>query len=222
MLKHDIIPPQDIEFNIFQEVVVSTSTTNMLGWNIPAANLSNLQVLQTAWAAAWLVAKDRGNRSKAQVMAKTVARKQYEAALRPFVQQWVQLNSAVTNADRVSMNIKPRDKTRTKIPAPSTLPMVEIMPGNGSTLLLNFRQQPEANGSSRRGKPEGAASCEFYYKVDGDAPASPADCPMRIMATRSPVMLNFDSGMSGRRIWTYSRWMNATGQGGQWIINAVS
>ncbi len=72
------------------------------------------------------------------------------------------------------------------------------------------------------GKPEGAASCEFYYKVDGDAPASPADCPMRIMATRSPVMLNFDSGMSGRRIWTYSRWMNATGQGGQWIINAVS
>lgn len=222
MPQQDLIPPKDNQFNIFQEDVVTTCDTNKVAWNIPPTTITDLQALQTAWSAAWLIAKDKGNRSMAQVTAKDNARQDFEGSLRPFIQQYVQLNSAVTNADRVSMNIKPKDKNRTKVPVPTTIPMVDMMPGNGSTLLVNFRQQPDAQGSSRRGKPQGVSNCEFYYKVGGEAPVSPAECPVKTTASRSPLTLSFDPAQSGTRVWTYGRWVNTTGQAGPWIISAVT
>ena len=222
MAAHDVIPPGDSEFDIFQDDVFTTLTANAAAWNIPPTTLADLAAQQAIWTPAWNKAKDKGNRSRQDVEQKNTARGGYEPVLRNVIQQYVQNNTLVPDDARVSMGIRPRDTVRTRVPVPDTVPQLDILPGNGNVLRVNFRQQPGAPGTGSRGKPDGVERCNLRYKMGGTAPASVNDCPLAASGTRSPITLSFSGSDAGLRIYVYGQWENTRAEGGPWTPAAVS
>jgi hypothetical protein len=222
MSKTDPIPGPDVDFDIFQSDVVLTLTTNSVAWGIPAGTIAELAAQQLLWTPAWNKAKDKGNRSRQDVEQKNVVRGGYEPVLRNAIQQFVQYNKLVPDSARVSMGIKPRDTVRTRVPVPDTVPQVDILPGNGNVLLVNFRQQPGAPGTGSRGKPDGVVRCNLRYKMGGTAPASVSECPLIASGTRSPITLTFSGSDAGTRIYVYAQWENSRAEGGPWTPTSVN
>ena len=215
MANNSVIPRADIQFNDFQAVLVAAVTLNLVGWEIPAAQLAKLTEKQTLWDAKWLIAKDKQNCTSAQRQGKDSARKNYEKVLRLFIQKWIYLNEIMTNEDIEECGLTPHDKIRTKVPVPSTIPLVEILLGPANTLHVIFRQQLNEPGSSKRGKPEGVAKCEFVFTI-GMQPQSPENCNRFLQSGRSPIKIPLEGNSGGQTIWFYARWLNPAGEGGPW------
>ena len=211
----DLIPRPDNKFDTFQDVLVAAVSANAVAWGIPAGDVTALTTQQTLWAAAWNIAKDKQNSTTAQRKAKDLARVNYEAVLRPFIQKWIYRNALMDDAAVEQCGLKPRDKTRTPAPVPETIPMVEIMLVPGNMFHIVFRQQLDEPGSTRRGKPAGVAYCEFAFVI-GDEPKSPNDCTKTFRASRSPIKMPAQAGAGGQKLWFYARWINTRGKEGPW------
>lgn len=221
--KRDIIPARDTDFDIFQQDVISTCTANKVPWAIPDATMTSIAALQQDWKDAWEAAKDKGSRTKQQTAEKTEARKNYEAALRPFLQSFVQNNVLVPDPAKEGMNIKPHSTARTKVPAPTTIPVLMLKPGTGTALKLFYKQEPENEGVSGRGKPSGVKFCDVVYKIGGaTVPVSPAECDNSLLMTKSNATITFTAEQVGLKVYFFARWLNVNNEPGMWNTLPIS
>lgn len=216
MASNDILPNQDAKFDNFQSNLVSIVTTNATAWGITTGEIDALTDAQTPWTDTWLVAKVKTNRTSAQIKAKDDARKAYSAVLRPFIQTRIQLNPLLTDADKLTCGIKPRDTVRTRIPAPNATPQITLLNGAGNSMSLYFSPPRGEDGSSSRGKPKGVAAIKLAVQMGGDAPNSPEDCRNTLTLTRSPKRFSSDPGKAGQSIYVFGCWLNAKGEEGPW------
>lgn len=212
-MQKEIFPSKDESFDIWQANFMTIIVANVTAWAL--GSVTALQSAQTVWAAAWAVARVKTTRNTGDVTAKKEARESYEAVLRPFIQQYIMVNPLITNQDRDNMQIRPRATERTPIPAPTTLPEVSSIPQTGNRVKIYFRQQPDAQGVSRRGKPDGAQFCELAVST-GMMPQSPDQCNGRALASRSPYTAEFEQSQAGQKIYYYARWVNPKGEAGPW------
>lgn len=216
MKKKDYIPAKDAEFDIWQDNLDTIATTNKIAWDILPQALIDLNVFKVKWDTTWAVAKTKETRTSTQVKAKNIARKEYKTALRSFVQQWIQNNPKVTDADKISMGIKPKDGSKTPVPVPASIPQLDLLSGNGNSIKSFFRQAPDETGTSSRGKPAGVAYCEVAFVVSPTTPVNEGDFTDRKNPTRSPFVIKSDFTQAGKRMYAMARWVNTKGQTGQW------
>lgn len=215
MANEDVIPRPDPDFDTFQDNLLSKCNTNAVLWGIPPTVLSDLVLLQTPWAAAWLIAKFKNNRTKTQVEAKDLARKNYEAELRPFIQTWIYRNKLMNDADIISCGLKPRDTSRTKVPVPTTVPTIQMNYITGNVLLIRFFRIDDETGALHRGKPKGINRIQIVYVI-GTQPSSPEQCTKLEEGSCSPLRINIDPNLRGQKVWFYARWINTTNEHGPW------
>jgi hypothetical protein len=209
------IPAKDAEFDSFQQNLVSQVTTNMVLWNITAVALGVLTPLQTAWDAAWLVAKIKVNRSPAVIAAKRQARSAYEAALRNFIQASIYRNTAMNDGDIELCGLRPYDRTRTPMPVPTTLPIVNLQRAPGNFFVVRFFRLDDETGAIRRGKPDKVAKIEFAYSL-GTQPANPDATEEHRIATKGPIRVEVPLMFNGQTVWFYARWKNVYDLPGPW------
>lgn len=217
MNNHDIIPSSDGEFDDFQKTGLSTLTAKATLWGVPAGVITNLTSRQSVWTTTYGVVIKPGQFTAKDIEAKSEARDLFETDLRQALQQWVQKNKAVTDADRVGMGIDPLDKPRTRVPIPSEEPLVKATQGEGHTVTVKV--QPQTGG---RGKPEGVNRINLRYKVGGPAPVEPEDAPLVKSATKSPVVLEFTASQAGQRVYLFVQWENSRAEPGPWLGEPVS
>ncbi len=214
-MKKDYIPLKDAEFDSFQENLVNRVTANMVAWNITAAAFALLAPLQAAWAAAWLIAKIKVNRSPAVTAAKNQSRALYEAALRIFIQTNMYRNQSMTAGDLELCGLRPHDKTRTPIPVPTAQPIVILERAPGNFFVVRFFRLEDETGSIRRGKPDKVAKIEFAYSLNMQ-PMSPEMCANKSVATRGPIRVELPLMYNGQTVWFYARWKNIYDAPGPW------
>lgn len=106
----DILPGKDAEFDILQQGLLHAITENATTWNIPSTEIMPLTSLQTAWAAAWQIARNKQNCSTAQRERKNEARKAYKKVLRPFIQRWIFRNANMDEAAILKCGLQPRQQ----------------------------------------------------------------------------------------------------------------
>lgn len=215
MKRRDYIPAKDSNFDSFQGNFITQVTANAVPWNIVAAALAALLPLQTAWAATWAIAKVKVNRSLANIAAKNVARENYQSALRLFIQSSIYHNAAVNDADVELCGLQPYDRTRTPVPVPLQLPVVNLQHGAGNVFVVRYFRLEDETGAIRRGKPDGVAKIEFVYNLDVQ-PASPEACTGRSFSSRSPIRVTVPAAMRGKNVWFYARWVNTHDVAGPW------
>ncbi|MGE0637629.1 MAG: hypothetical protein AB7G44_07995 [Bacteroidia bacterium] len=215
-MKNNVIPPSDSAFDAFQKNFITQISANSALWGFTPAMIAVLTALQMAWDSAWLAASNRFNRTSTQVAAKDLARQLYVAQLRPFIKYHIYGNPLMSNTDRIACGVRPHDTTRTPVPVPSTMPIISIGYNAANQLKIRFKQQPDASGSSLRGKPAGVSRCQIVYVI-GTQPTSPAQCNNLQESGRSPITGNIDSAaLRGQRLWYYARWVNTSNEYGPW------
>ena len=173
--------------------------------------------MQTGWVATWNACKNKTTATAAQRAAKNSAKKSYIAKLRLFIQAQIQYNATMTDAQRIQCGITPHSNHRTPMPVPDSIPQIEILPNAGHALKINFRQQADAAGTSKRGKPIGVDSCKVVYLVSPTAiTPTPSQCITVVDATRSPLKITFDVSAAGKFFYCYACWQNAKNEAGDW------
>lgn len=211
------IPSKDSLFDNFQTDLVTAVTDNATAWGITTGELTALTAAQTPWTGTWAIAKNKDNRTSAQVLAKITARKNYEAVLRPFIQTRIQGNPLMTAADKLLCGIKPRDTVRTRIPVPTGTPLITIVNEAGNSVVIYFHPPQGEPGSTLRGKPKGVTGMVIAIATDvTEPPKNPDECNNREILTRSPKRYTFDPGARGKTVYFFACWVNAKGEQGPW------
>ncbi len=223
MATRDLIPSRDEDFNSFQSNLLLQVTGNAVAWQIPAAVITDLATHQTAWQAAWANYIDETKRTKGVTQTKNTVRLTYESSLRKFIQKWIYDNNTMTSANIVDCGLKPRDTTRTPVPVPDTVPVVEFSVMSGHRLKARVTQQPNAEGVTKRAKPKGVANIELVYILNAEGSIQPHDCTHQRFSTKPLFELAFELKEAGARLQGFARWLNTKNQPGPWgdVFNAI-
>lgn len=216
MANNKLIPAKDEQFNSFQSNLITQVTENATDWQITVLVITALTALQTVWAAAWANWVDESKRTKSVTQAKNTARKDYEAAMRKFIQKWIYDNEVMTAADIILCGLKPRDTIRTSVPIPDTVPVVEFSVMSGHRLKARVTQQPDALGVTSRAKPKGVAKLEMVYIMNPEGTVPPEECDQQVFSTKTIFEIQFTMQQAGVRLMGYARWVNAKEQAGPW------
>jgi hypothetical protein len=114
---------------------VTVAGTNKTAWGIPPAEISELGDLRSDAADA--LEKAMSTDRTPTITARCKAAFEALVAKMRFFKSHYFLQPPLTDADLISLGLKPKDKTRTDIPAPVDLPGLEIT--NWAPHTLGFR-----------------------------------------------------------------------------------
>lgn len=218
MKKPDYLPRGEAEFFEWQNNFVDLVSTNAAAWNITPAELGVLTALQTDYLPKYDVANKSKSttRTSQQVLAKNASTKEYKKGVRKFVKQHIAFNDAVTDDDRLALKVTVRDTVRTPSGTPVTVPDLFLDTLKGSRVKVNVRQQPDANGVSKRGKPDDASAFEAAVWVGANPPDDPELCPRKERSGKTSLILAFTPEDVGKTILVWVRWIGLNGQKGSW------
>ncbi len=153
---------------------------------------------------------------------KARARADFEATLRPIVRR-IQAHDGTTDEARAALGITVREGNRTRLPPPSTRPVVAIAEGTRLKHTLRYSDESTPN---RRSKPRGVVGAELWMAVvpNGETRCPPLP-PERdggleylyvALSPRSPTTVDFDSAKAGQTACYVLRWINRRGAKGPW------
>lgn len=210
-----IFPTKDADFDDYYQRTVIYLNNNKVRLKISADNITSLNNYSRSWSIIYPQSQNPDERTTAITNKKTAMRKDIETLLRKIYNDIPK--SLLTADDRAALNLKARDTEPTPAPVPTTIPLVELHGGNGSQIVIRFRQEGGEKGSSHRSaKPEKVSYMELCYKTSEPAPTSPDECNKTIDISKSPNVMNFDPSFSGKRFYCFGRWMNTRSQPGPW------
>ena len=219
--KKDYIPAGDEDFNEWQAnfmVVIVTISTALV---IPATEVTNLTNLKTTWNTAWAAGGigHKTTRTPQQTRAKTIARANYEKALRNFIKRWV-VNNLVTTADqKVALRVTIADATRTAKATPLTKPVCTGKESNEHLMvLIDVRDE---NSPLSRKRPDEYKEFEVWGTVFMPGTAVPSPIPVsdftyQKSSTRHTTSFMFAEGSTGGTFAYRLRWKNSKGETGPW------
>ena len=213
MSSTDFIPHGDTDFNLWQGTLLEYVALNLVAWGISEPDFNVLKSKQSAWVTAYAKASNKQNRTAADVQAKADAHSVYEAAIRPFVAEWLASNSKVTDSDRTLMGLTVKSGTRTPVAKPSTIPVVSIDFSVRKQHTVNFYDE---TSSRSKAKPAGVHGCEIYTKVDGDPPKDVSEMNYVGTCTATPYTILYDGTRAGKVVYYWLRWINTRGECGPW------
>ncbi|WP_059370561.1 hypothetical protein [Treponema endosymbiont of Eucomonympha sp.] len=214
----DFIPHADGAFLEWAKTLTSYVAAHLTGFNIQEAALAPIQTLLAGYQTAYDRAENP-NRGKVDVLAKNEARDALKAALRTFIKAYLTYNPEVTDVDKGNMGLPLHDSTRTPVPAPSTIPEIELDSSVIRQISAHFRD----SGSGRRGKPQGVHGAELRWSLLETAPVSIADLRNSAFATATPYIFSFDEPDRGKTLYICPHWENNKGDKGPWgeIVKAI-
>jgi len=157
-----------------------------------------------------LVISNPATKTKATVQAKNESRLAMLIIVRPLL-QYIKDNAGVASDDKVALGLNVNGNTKIPVPAPSTMPVVQIVAATPRQHLLRFRDSIDA---TRRGKPPGVKLLELFCQI-GDSPAVSIEYARFIKnVTRDTFVMNFAEGDIGKTAHYWTTWCNGKGDPG--------
>jgi hypothetical protein len=217
-MANDYIPQSDGAFLEWAKTLVAYANPKLANFNIPAGTFTPIQTQLTAYETAFEAAQNP-NRGKVDVLNKNEARDTLKTSIRSFVKAYLAYNPAVSDADKENMGLPLHDGTRTPVPAPTTIPEVELDSSVIRQIAVHFKD----TGSEKRGKPVHVHGIELRWALLDNAPASVEDMKNSAFDTATPYTFTFDETDRGKALYICPRWENNKGDKGPWgeIVKAI-
>lgn len=214
------IPLSPTEFFDFQGNAISLCTTNADAWGIPEGTMQVITANSTDFERKYGVSNNKSTSSVANTASRDAAWDLLKTNLTDLYDHHILNNSDISVADKEAMHIHYLTGGGGISPAPATTPMVTLVSEEISVLHVNFS---DSATPGTHAKPVNVAFCEFWYKVDGQAPTGPGDCLERCNASRSNERIVFEPGVRGKTVYGYAHWVNKNGKTGPWsgLITAI-
>jgi hypothetical protein len=221
MRNPDFIPRPDADFDIWQgQFMTGLTPARITAWKITPADQAALVVLQTAWANAWTVAKDKGSHTSAQTVAKDEARTAYEQALRIFVSQWLRSNTLVTDDQRRDLGITVRDSERTPIGIKTNAPLITFDPAVHTVQTVRFGNPDDPHTQAMP-----AGQKVFLERFVGDKGLDPAVISFgnAQVVTRFLHTIQYTEADVGKTVYLRACYVNTKGEKGPFspVLSAV-
>ena len=214
----DFLPGDEAGFWDWQDNFIGGVTPNILAWGITAPQLAVLTGLQSPYLTAYAAA-NKGKktvRTTAQNNTKKTTTKSYKSGIRAFVKQFIAFNSAITDDQRKTLGVTVRDKVRTPSTTPTAIPDLFVAPMKSSRFKVTARQQPDAQGRRKRGKPKDTKEFEIAVWIGDNAPLTGDSVAMKLRFGKSPGIIPIDPLNVGKTASLYARWIGKKGQLGPW------
>jgi hypothetical protein len=214
------IPARDAEFDgWFANLVTyveahTTAPTDAVqsAWpDVPPTAVVALRTRLEAWHAAF----DATTKPHAKPVTdlKNEARKEAEAVIRPFVNQYLRF-APVTDEDRDEMRIHNRDTTNTPVPVPTTRPTItDLKALGGFQVRVAFRDETTPDS---RAVPYGDNGGLIFYAWTDKHVTDYAELTTTALMTKSPFTLTLQPEAEGKRFTCALRWQNEKGERGPW------
>ena len=217
-MANDYIPQTDGAFLEWTKTLVSYVSPKLASFNIPEGSVSPIQAQLAAYEAAFATAQDP-NRGKVDIYNKNDTRDTLKSSIRVFVRAYLAHNPAVSDADKERMGLPLYDKSRSSVPAPATIPELELDSSIIRHISVHFRDA----GSEKRGKPAHVHGIELRWAVRDNPPSSVEDLAKSAYDTASPYTFKFDEPERGKTLYICPRWENNKGDAGPWgeIVKAI-
>ena len=177
---------------------------------VSAANQTLLGNQLAAWKAAYTLTTNDNTRTKTAIDNKDVAKADLMATLRAVYGDIP--NSALTTADRNTLNLPEPSGSRTPAPVPTTKPIAQVDTSQRLQHTVSF-----TNADGGVAKPTGVHGCQIWMKVGGaTAPTDPSELNFVATDTATPYIVIFAGADAGKPVYYWLRWENTRGETGPW------
>ena len=113
-------------------------------------------------------------------------RSRHTSQMRSFFAEYILNNSKISDAERVSLGLSPRDKTPTSVVVPTTQPIAKI---DFSVRLQHRVSFVDSATPTSRAKPHGVYGCQIWIKIGDNAPVSEDELKFVGTDTASPHLI---------------------------------
>ncbi|MDR1336922.1 MAG: hypothetical protein LBK22_08845 [Tannerella sp.] len=210
----DYIPDGDPTFDVWQENFMTILKADYARFGILLKDLEPLVDLQEEWVATYTVAKNRRNRTSADVAAKTEAGDTYKNGIRKFKKRFLVENPDVSDADVIRMGFRVPKKHHTRAKVPTSHPAQKNVRHLSSRVYEFHVVDSEHEG---RAKPEGVHGFEmgYLFGVAGQTVA-PEQFTHSAFSTATPLLLTLPPEALAQTLYLAYRWENTRGEKGPW------
>lgn len=210
----DYIPKGDDEFNTYVTTqFIPVITASGTGWGLDVAQVAALGDANTVWGYAWTGFQNAENTFRSATETKNSTRGSLEALIRQAA-ALVQADPTVTDAQKESLGITVRKKTRTPVGVPSSTPSLARVDTSTRGILRLFIV--DASTPESRAKPPGVQGCEIREQIGGTVPTDPNAMQFLAIETRMPYRADFAPTEVGKTVFLAFRWLNTRGDAGPW------
>ena len=212
---------KDKDFYPFQGNLVNIVVINAVAWGIPAPAVAALVARRAAYEPLYVKAQNKDTRTPTDVLAHRQMRQVYEKEISVFIKAYL-YNPLVTDLDRKSMGIPPRDMEPTprgKIP---TIPVVELLPIGGGDIKSSCRVTRDQTRPNRHPLADGV-EVQYTWVPKGEMPPEkPEDAKHTLFSKKAQFIIHCGPGNAGETFWGFFRWANLSvpANSGQWS-NAI-
>lgn len=201
--------------NNFAALITATPAV----YGLTAADATTIQGVVDDFDAALTLAIDPSTRTPATVADKDAKRASMLGVVRPYA-ILIRNNAGISDELKAGLGLTIPDRTPTPIPAPGTLPLLNVLFAQPQTLTLKFA---DSTTPTKKAKPFGAIALEVHAAASATAITDPALLPQVGNKTKTPFVLSFAAGDVGKTAYIAARWVTRRGLVGPWsdITTAV-
>ncbi|MHC6203718.1 hypothetical protein ACYULU_11055 [Breznakiellaceae bacterium SP9] len=213
----DFFPSRDADFMGWLKNFSTVVTENAAAWVIPTETASGLAAKVMAYETVYTAATGE-NATKSLVVDKNGKRDALKADIRDLKNKFIDYNDAVTDPDRIKLQLPLHDKTPTPKPVPTDRPALEVVPTN------NRQHTATAfNQSGKKTKPVNVHGISFSWAILDTPPANPDDLRHSVFRVKAVEVFDYKEDERGKNVYYAARYENAKGEAGPWsdIIMAI-
>lgn len=212
------IPPRDIDFSAWLLNFSTLITASPSTYGLLSSDATTIAALYASWLAAFTPVTSPSTRTAALVSAKNTVKVSVLSQVRVYAQT-ISINPGVASGDKTAVGVNPRTSTPSPVSPPDSNPVLVVQSASNLSVILRYRDS--AASPSVKAKPYGTIACQVRFLVSS-TPVLAVDALTGLkVATKSPVVLQFDPADAGKQCYYAARWQTRTGLYSPWssIIN---
>jgi hypothetical protein len=153
------------------------------------------------------------------VAAKDAARVVANGVSRTYAAQ-IRINPGVTNENKIALGLNLPNNAGSPIPAPTTFPMLTFLSAAPLTHQFSYK---DSGTPSVKAKAAGAVQMQLMAVASATVITDPDALPLKQVVTKSPFLVEWQSGDIGKPAYYAARWVTRRGLVSPWSeISAVT
>lgn len=207
------IPRKDDDFFNFQGNLVNKVVANKTAWGIPDAAVEILVNHRTIYEPLYHKSQEKRSRTSGDVFRHREERKAYEKDIRAFVNSHIRFNGLISDSQRVSLGVPPRDTEPSPKPKINDIPFVGLTPLGGGSIKVTCKRETDQDRPSMHNYAD-VIECRYTMVPIQPGVRKPwpnlADCKEVITSTKAHFIIQCGDKNAGQSFYGFFRWANLT------------
>ncbi len=208
----DYIPVSDQDYDQWLTNFVTYARDHQAELGLSDTDLAPLLASYPDWQTRWSELQAAQVTVETARQSKTDQRQITEDQARTLA-TIIQANPAVTDSQRVALQITVKSTTRSPSPVPTTRPLPRLEQTGRLQHTIHFVDETTP---TRKAKPNGVRGCQIWVFIGDTAPLNPEAFQYLGTDTRTPYVNSFEPEEGGQLAHYYLRWVNTRDEPGPW------